>query len=58
MKVSLRKEDETSGLLRKTTEYTLYVKVELTEEEKAAIKKAGIEDFLLMPYSYRGTELD
>ena len=58
MKVSLRKVEETSGWLSKTTEYALYVKVELTGEEKAAIKKAGIEDFLLMEYAYKGLELN
>lgn len=58
MKVSLRKEDETSGLFRKTTEYCLYVKVELSAEEQGAIKAAGIEDFLLMPYSYKGVDID
>src|SRR5450830_285215 len=34
MKVSLRKEDETSGLFKKTTEYALYVKAELTPEDE------------------------
>jgi hypothetical protein len=58
MKVSLRTVEETSGLIRKTTEYVLYVKVELAPEEKAAIKKAGIEDLLLMEYSYKGLELN
>lgn len=58
MKVSMRKEDETSGMFKKTTEYCMYVKVELTDEEKQAIKKAGIEDMLLMEYSYKGSELN
>jgi hypothetical protein len=58
MKVSLRKEDETSGWLSKTTEYALYVKVELTPEERIAIKAAGIEDFLLMEYSYKGNGME
>jgi len=58
MKVSLRKEDVTSGFLKKTTEYCLFVKVELSPEENDAIKAAGIEDLVLMPYSYKGLELD
>lgn len=58
MKVSLRREDETSGLFRKTTEYVLYVKVELTPDERTAIKRAGIEDYILMEYSYKGVELN
>ena len=58
MKVSLRKVEETSGFLSKKTEYVLYVKVELTAEEKSAIKKAGIEDLLLVEYSYKGLELN
>lgn len=58
MRVSLRKEDETSGLFRKTTEYVLYVKVELTPEERAAIKSAGIDKYILMEYSYKGLELN
>jgi hypothetical protein len=58
MKVSLRKEDETSGLFKKTTEYCLYVKVDLSAEELGAIKAAGIENFQLMPYSYKGLDLN
>jgi hypothetical protein len=58
MKVALRKDDVTSGMFKKTTEYCLFVKVELSEEETGAIKKAGIENLLLMPYSYKGLELD
>lgn len=58
MKVSLRKEDETSGLFRKKTEYVLYVKVELAPEERTAIKRAGIEDYILLEYSYMGNELN
>jgi hypothetical protein len=58
MKVALRKDGETSGLIRKTTEYCLYVKVELSAEETGAIKQAGIDDFLLMKYSYKGLEND
>lgn len=58
MKVSLRREDETSGWLRKSTEYVLYVKVELSPEERAAIKKASIEDYLMMPYSYKGVDIN
>jgi hypothetical protein len=58
MKVVLRKEDVTSGMFKKTTEYCLFVKVELSEEETGAIKKAGIEGLILMPYSYKGLELD
>jgi len=58
MKVSLRRVEETAGVFKKTTEYVLYVKVELTAEERGAIKKAGIEDYLLMEYSYRGSEIN
>lgn len=58
MKVTLRKEDEVSGWISKTTEYCLYVKVELADDEKLAIKKAGIDDLLLMPYSHNGLELN
>ena len=58
MKVSLRREDEKSGLIRKTTEYVLYVKVDLTPEERAAIEKAGIGDYLMLPYSYKGVDLN
>jgi hypothetical protein len=58
MKVSLRKEEETSGLFGKTTEYVLYVKVELTSDERNVIKSAGIEDLLLMEYSYKGVEVN
>ena len=57
MKVSMRKTEETSGFLKKTTEYSLHVAVTLTAEETAAIKKAGIQDFVLVPYSYKGLDL-
>ncbi len=58
MKVSLRKVEETSGFFTKTTEYCLYVKVELTIEETSAIERAGIADFILVEYSYSGRELN
>lgn len=58
MKVDLRKVEETSGFFSKTTEYCLYVKVELTAEETSTIKKAAIEDFILVEYSYKGSELN
>jgi len=58
MKVSLRKVEETAGVFTKTTEYCLYVTVELTAEETNAIQKAGIKDFILVEYSYRGSELN
>lgn len=58
MKVTIDKKDEKSGLVFKTTEYALYVKVELSPEERAAIKAAGIENYVLMEYSYGGVELN
>jgi hypothetical protein len=58
VKVSLRKVDEKTGLIFKTTEYALYVKVELTPAERTAIKEAGIEDLTMMEYSYKGTEIN
>lgn len=67
MRVSLRKEDETAsiwdsgsliGLFKRPIEYSLYVKVELSDDEKKAIKAAGIEDFVLMAYAYKGVDID
>jgi hypothetical protein len=58
MKVSLRREEETSGVFKKTTEYVLYVKVELTPEEKNAIKAAGIEHRIVLEYTYKGSEIN
>ena len=58
MKVSLRKDDKTTGLFKKTTEFELFVKVELSSEERDAIKKAGIDDYILVEYAYKGTELN
>lgn len=58
MKVKLRTVDETSGWLKKTTKYALYVAVELSPEERDAIKRAGIEGYVLLEYSYKGLELN
>lgn len=58
MKVSLRREEEASGVFKKTTEYALYLKVELSPEEKHAIKAAGIEDRIVMEYTYKGSEIN
>ncbi|MBS1816986.1 MAG: hypothetical protein JSU08_03565 [Acidobacteria bacterium] len=58
MKVSLRKDEKTTGLFKKTTEFELFVKVELTPQERDAIKKAGIDDYILMEYAYKGLELN
>ena len=56
MKVSLRKEDETSGLIFKKPIYAMYLKVQLTPEERNAIKKAGIEDYVLLDYEVNDRE--
>ena len=58
MKVSMRKSEKTTGLFAKTTEYELFVKVELTAEERGAIKAAGIEKYILIEYSYKNMELN
>lgn len=58
MKVSLRKEDEKYGLLKNKIEYALYVKVQLSDDEVIALKQAGINNHILMEYSYKGTELN
>jgi hypothetical protein len=58
MEVSLRNEDETSGWLSKSTEYALYVKVKLKPEERTAIEKANIKHYVMIPYSYKGAELN
>ena len=58
MKVTMRKTEETSGLFKKTTEYSLHVGVVLTPEEVDAIRKAGIGDHLLVEYSYKGLDLN
>lgn len=58
MKVTFTKEDEKSGLIFKTNEYALYLQVELSPEERAAVQKLGISDYVLMEYSYKGLELN
>lgn len=58
MKVTIETKDEKFGLLFKTTEYALYVKVELSQEERAAIENMGIENYVLMEYSYKGVEVN
>lgn len=57
MKITFRKVDEKSGFIRKTIEHTLFVKVELDKDEREAINAAGIDDYLLMDYEYKGTHL-
>ncbi len=58
MKVSIRQEDEVSGWLRKSTEHALYVKVSLNPAEREALKDAGLEQEILVPYAYKGVQID
>lgn len=58
MDISFRADDETSGFFRKTTEYALYVKLQLTPQERDAINDAGIEKQILYSWEYRGAQID
>ncbi len=58
MKVSIRKIDEKEGLIFKKAVYTLYVGVQLTQDEVSALKAAGVEDYVLVEYTYKNLELN
>lgn len=47
MKVKLKPGTDTEGLIRKTEIHTVHVTVQMTEEEKAAAKAAGLLDLEL-----------
>lgn len=47
MRVALRPDTEKEGLIRKTEIHTIQLTVQMTEEEKAAAKAAGILDMEL-----------
>lgn len=58
MKVSFRRVEEKEGVVFKKQVHTLFVDVELSSEEIKAIKAAGVEDYVLLEYSYKDLELD
>lgn len=60
MKLKLRREETRSGIIKKKTEYELWVSAKLDDEEKAIYGscKESIENYIVAMYEYRGLELN
>jgi len=52
VKVSFRRVDEQEGFLRKKKVYALYVRVELSPDEVAAVESANVADYIIIKYGF------
>lgn len=60
MRVTFNHSQKTSGLFKKTTDYLLDINIELTEQEKAIIKRDGLLDQSVfnLPANHRSASVD
>jgi len=58
MRVSIEHGTETSGMFKKTTYYTVAVKVDFTEEEAAILNKAELGDHIVMERELPANRVD
>jgi hypothetical protein len=56
MKVLIRRDQETSGLLRSTIVFAMNVRVEVSDEEEQAISRYRLDDTVLYSNPERGLE--
>jgi hypothetical protein len=52
MRVQIDREEKTTGLLKKTTQYTVKLTVQFSETELAIIKQRKLDDLIVYKYPY------